>query len=492
MNQKAKKYLSLLLVMLCMFSFWGFKYFPILDDNNQYGVYNLRNDDTWTNVITHYKNYTVRPLALFTDSYVLSYLWHNMYLAVVLMVILHWITTCFLKEIFEKININVSWIWFALFGFAPFLTEAIYWVSASSRIVVSMFFCVLSNLVLIRVLTDEKNKYKKVFFLIVAILLNIIANGYYEQTIVFNFALTLFVLIKLKKYKHIYIPLVSLFTIGAYYAYFMITGNSATRAVVAENSILDRISECFNQIFVLFFYEQGSLILNGIKAGMHYLLERWWISVAIFASIFFFLFLSLKEKYEDKKIKENLVEFVLGVVIFIIPFAPFFIIQNPLIATRNFYIPYIGVAMICDALISSLITLIRNDKIKKYVSTLLCTLIITFSVVATISEINNYRVVYEFDTKVINNLMKTLSENNLSYNENMYITFDEELLNSYITTSNHYGNMLEIGYSWAVKGKLQVAKNSVGVGNISLTVPPAEPYVHIYIDKNFNCSILEK
>lgn len=492
MSQKAKKYLSLLLVMLCTFSFWGFNYFPILDDNNQYGVYNLRSDDTWTNVIMHYKNYTVRPLALFTDSYVLSYLWDNMYLAVILMVLLHWMTACFLKEIFEKINVNVSWIWFVLFGFAPFLTESIYWISASSRIVVSMFLCVLSNLVLIRVLTDEKNKYKKVFFLVVAILLNIISNGYYEQTIVFNFALTLFVLIRLKKYKYIYIPFCSLFAIGAYYAYFMITGNSATRAVVAGNSLIDRISECFNQIFALFFTEQGELISNGLKTGMRYLLERWWFSVSIIASICLFFFLSSKEEYVDKNIKENLVEFVLGVIIFIIPFAPFFIIQNPLIAVRNFYIPYIGVAMICDAIISSLITLITNDKIKKYVNTLICTLIIAVSVVITISEINNYKVVYEFDTKITNNLMEFLIENNISYDENMYITFDEKILNSYTTTSNHYCNMLEIGYSWAVKGKLQVAKNNIGVGNISLTVPPAEPYVHIYIDKNFNCSILEK
>ena len=261
MNQKAKKYLSLLLVMLCTFSFWGFKYFPILDDNNQYGVYNLRNDDTWTNVITHYKNYTVRPLALFTDSYVLSYLWHNMYLAVVLMVVLHWMTTCFLKEIFEKININVSWIWFALFGFAPFLTEAIYWVSASSRIVVSMFFCVLSNLVLIRVLTDEKNKHKKVFFLIVAILLNIIANGYYEQTIVFNFALTLFVLIRLKKYKHIYIPFVSLFTGKSDYS---ILAGALTMTIVLLPVVIKTTSEAL--ISIPSHYMSSSLALGATKS----------------------------------------------------------------------------------------------------------------------------------------------------------------------------------------------------------------------------------
>ena len=71
-------YSLLLICMLFRFYSYGFQYFSNMDDNNQYGIYNLRNENIRENVIEHYKLHGVRPLAFYTDAYVFSWLWNRM------------------------------------------------------------------------------------------------------------------------------------------------------------------------------------------------------------------------------------------------------------------------------------------------------------------------------------------------------------------------------------------------------------------------------
>ena len=64
---KLKKGFFILLgaIIIFQFSFLGLKYFEVVDDNNQLGVFNILNDNIYENVINHYKSYSVRPLAFF-------------------------------------------------------------------------------------------------------------------------------------------------------------------------------------------------------------------------------------------------------------------------------------------------------------------------------------------------------------------------------------------------------------------------------------------
>ncbi len=174
----------------------------------KYGVYHLRNDDIKNDVILKYKAYNVRPLAFIFDAYLFSWFWDNMYALLVTIIILHTLNLYLTYKICEIIGINLSGFCLCIFALCPILVQAIYWISASTRIVFSLFLC-LSSIYLLLKSFDEENNSKKLGFFFSAILLNLICVGFYEQVIALNLFLFAFVMICLKKYKYIWIPIIS-------------------------------------------------------------------------------------------------------------------------------------------------------------------------------------------------------------------------------------------------------------------------------------------
>ena len=198
---KLKKGFFILLgaIIIFQFSFLGLKYFEVVDDNNQLGVFNILNDNIYENVINHYKSYSVRPLAFFSDAYIFQWFWDNMYALLAIILILHTYNLYLIDRICEKIGIKLNAFCLILFALCPVLIEGLYWISASTRIVFSMFLMLASIHLLLKSF-DEERKKQKIFYLISSIILNLLCVGYYEQTVALNLFLFGFVLICLKKY----------------------------------------------------------------------------------------------------------------------------------------------------------------------------------------------------------------------------------------------------------------------------------------------------
>ena len=108
------------------------------------GIYHLRNDDIQGDVISRYRSYNVRPLAFIFDAYVFSWFWDNMYALLVTIIILHVLNLYLIYKICEKMGIYLSAFCLCIFALCPILVESIYWISASTRIVFSLFLCLSS------------------------------------------------------------------------------------------------------------------------------------------------------------------------------------------------------------------------------------------------------------------------------------------------------------------------------------------------------------
>ena len=117
-----------LLSMLLKYLYYGFRYFPVVDDNNMYGIYSLM---TPLNVLRRYKMYTARPFAALLDTYVISRLWDNPAIILVLMIILHFASAFLLYKVFEKNGMKVGLLLVLFFVLNPFGTDAAYWIAAS-------------------------------------------------------------------------------------------------------------------------------------------------------------------------------------------------------------------------------------------------------------------------------------------------------------------------------------------------------------------------
>ena len=123
--------------------FWqGLAYYPQMDDYIQYHNYSV----FYGSVAAAVENLgplRARPLAGIMDIAVWSKLWGNMHIAVIIITLMYVISGLFFKKVFEK-YFRMSNMFLVIYLLSPFFFEAVYWVSASSRIVVGLFFASLA------------------------------------------------------------------------------------------------------------------------------------------------------------------------------------------------------------------------------------------------------------------------------------------------------------------------------------------------------------
>ena len=158
-----------------------FGYFPILDDHIQYSAYSLYTQKyILFTVGTIYK----RPGAAVFDLFV----WQNfkMPVSVIIITVMLVFSLFMLKEVFKTVNINIGIFSGAFMLFCPLNLEAVYWLSASSRIVTGLFFCVLS----LYIITFAKRKIGIFAFWF----FNLLSYLFYEQALIFSCVTTVFFL----------------------------------------------------------------------------------------------------------------------------------------------------------------------------------------------------------------------------------------------------------------------------------------------------------
>lgn len=491
MSVDKKVWILILLFMLLRFSFSGFQYYPNLDDNNQYGIYHLRSDDTYHKVIQHYQLYNVRPLAFFVDAYIISSFWNNMYIILVAMIVLHFLTAFLLKKILAEVKIELGPLAIILFTMAPFLSESTYWISASSRIVVSVFFCVLSNYLFLRSFKKDVSKTKGIVLKILFVVFNLLSVCYYEQTVVFNFIFSIWLLWKVKRYRYWTVPILSTALIGSYYLYFSMHGGIQERGQITKVSFFDNVITCLQKIGEKFFYEQGIMLQNGFQRGME-IIQTNWLSILFLVCLvifFFFLFrMQYHNKTKEKSWKQVLEKILIALVCIMAPFIPFFILEDPVIANRNFYISYIGIAILVETLVSLLLGLIQKKHIQTLLETVLVSGLVAFSVIVNTAEVDNYKKVYEFDTKAGKAILSVLGEDVFEEKKTVYVKYEEELiLKNKNTTSNHYRSMIE--NDWGIMGKLQVLRGKIGIGEFTPYGEPEGEYITVLLDSNMNAKL---
>ena len=509
-----------------------------------YGVFHLKSDNIYEDVIQHYKTYNVRPLALFSDAYVFSRFWDNLYILLLVILIMHVCNLFFIYKIAEKINIKLNGYCLTLFALAPILAEGLYWHSASNRIVVSLFFCLASIYFLLlyfekremKVETEEfkkeekklemeddfriqekknykeektkKSTFKEVIekikaerlrelikkikrqtnkipakaYLIFAIILNLLCVGYYEQTIALNLFLFVFVLICLKKYKYISIPIVSTTWIGAWYIYFMMNGEMQARGALSLSGILTNTADTLSEVManlknmrLRFEYslQQGKLLLTDS-----------WVSILLLIVIGALVFLHYKNNWGKDENKSIIKKILLGLIMFISPILPFFVLETSFVAVRNMYLPIFGLMIIVELIIDLILKIVRNDFVKNLIKSSLTGIAIVLFVISNINELNDYKKVHELDNKVVEQVLKEVGEDTIENKKSISVNFDQEALVKYKELTNYIYSVIEA--DWALAGKIQVTRQDEDFGPIYINEKQDEADYVLYFDEEMN------
>jgi len=472
---------ALIFVRYCC---WGFEYYYQLDDYIQYHNYTSGGDSPF-GVIMNLGMLAARPLAGCTDVLVWANFFSCMLLAVAVISAMYAASACIFKNIWER-HFGTGYTFLAVYALLPLGLEGVYWVSASSRIVVGLFFAALS-LKCFDEWCDNGAKLK----LLLYIILQLISYGFYEQILAFSCAATVLVALlnRSEVRRRAIWCLFSLVNAGIYFGFVSMFPDSAlysekTAYILPFSSYYwqQYFPYVFEQIKTAFVDAGFYVIAKGFKRGVLLLLqERNFIYTAAIA-VLLYLFFRLARK-DDGKSTRKPAAIIVGVLLALAPLAPFFVVENSWFSLRGTVASYCGLALAADAVISFLVS---GTKKPGLMTAWFVTAVSFVFCVASVSEIYDYKETTRNDTEFTELLHTQLSnDKNISSEQNIAILNVEP---SYLDNQNYYWHEHIHGVTesaWALTGALEC---HAGMKMPDVTPMPAHP---MYRPWNYDVMQLE-
>jgi len=370
-----KRYVLYAVLFALKFGFYGFTYYPVLDDYIQYHVFSLY-DNPWQDVIVRLGSFRVRPLAALADVYVWTHLWNCTWVALLTITLFHFLFVLLSERLLHRLGIPVGSVFWLILGCYPLLTEATYWLSASSRIVVASLLSVIAAWLLLLFL--DKGKWYKLALCIPLLLASLC---FYEQVAAMSLALTGIVLWKRRAAPILWaLPLGCLTAIGIYYLAFSTGNGRGTLALTLwgnAREIAYQVGLCMGKF-------NWYLLRNGLFRGIALLWERpWYLAAVIIASACLFFVRSAKNPSPRAAILP-------AILLVVAPFAPFLILRQVHISFRNLFPSFLGIAILADLAL-------HRIRLQSLIAPIAAALFLTVN----ISELHDYRAVYQSDNQIV-------------------------------------------------------------------------------------------
>lgn len=384
------------------FLYYGWNYFYQLDDYIQYHnyteYYHLRVSDLWNYVADYLGLFTARPFAAFGDIYIISRFFSSLIVVVLVLSVMYAASAVILRRIFNKL-FGTGHFFTVVFCLFPLAFEGLYWVSASSRIVPSLFFAALAAQFMLKI--TETGKIGYMFLFAVS---QIISFGYYEQITVLSIALSLMIVI-IKRNKYSVASLLIVANVLLYVLYSEVAqmlwggGIYASRSEIALPFITkDYFTTVFPSATGQIIQASGGFApmanLRALYRGFKLIVQdrAFVYLLGLIVLTVLTAFLLWRRGNEEKTEKKKVIAAVLwGLFLTVAPLAPFYILKSSWIGIRAIVPSLCGAALILDTLFR-LVT-----RSKKAVTVPIIAFAIFISCIASVSELHDYRVTSEFD-----------------------------------------------------------------------------------------------
>lgn len=385
------------LLFLLKAGYHHFTYWPLLDDFIQYRVYSFY-ENPIKDVIVRIGLLSSRPFAGIFDVFLWAKFWDSLGGALFILTAMYGATCYLFYRILNK-YVHCGFLFAVVLGLAPFLAEGTYWISASSRIVVSLFFGAISLYLLQKYIKKKRPGRLLGFFLF-----NLLSYGFYEQTAALCFVLILFILWKNRaKIRGIvfYIPFINGFIIAFFYLFVRTgAGLGAGRISVVKSNFLDHYAGVARQIWDVFVVVNGQITRYGIEEGLSLMWSqgRVFYLIAILAAGFFTFFIG-RASFFKKPVGMQL---LLGGILFLAALSPFFLLKGAVITLRCGVAPWLGLALMVDAVARGLFL-----KTPKYYG-VLCAVVAVLFIWGSIAETDLYVKTGAEDQRQVGLLAQTL------------------------------------------------------------------------------------
>ncbi len=393
--------------LILRISYFGFKYYPQLDDYIQY--FNFPTSENYIQLILQEGLFASRPLAALCDLYI----WAQMplYISVAILSAMYALSGVLFLKVFKK-YFSSGFFFLVFYTLLPLGYEGTYWISASARVIPGLFFTALTLYFFEKMLSRRKK-----IFLLPFMLSALLSFGFYEQLLVLSLALVLMtVLVNLIKKN--YFSLWGLTVFVPLCAYFIFTGifSADTSFVAGRMEIILPTSKYYFDTFLpdlvrqigASFIKGGTLTLfKGLWRGIQLIFTEGVISAVLIVPVCAAVFFAAKKDGKEQKNKDNVLCALYGVLAALAPVTPFFIIANPWFSLRNTVASFVGAAIVADLVLR----LIFKNK-----TALLCAVFSALCLISSVSELYDYKKTTENDLFAINAILQADKEYDLTGN----------------------------------------------------------------------------
>ncbi|WCN37536.1 hypothetical protein [Aneurinibacillus uraniidurans] len=432
--------------MLLKYGYTGWNYYPTIDDWIQYGLYRMY-DDKYHEIFLHL-TYHTRPLASLADLYVWGTFWPNLAFPLFVMTAMHTASCYLLYRIFRKVGLPFGILSAVLFGLLPVGSEATYWLSASTRLVVGMFLMLISLVFLIEAL--EKNR--KAGYLIGFFLFQLLSFGMYEQIIALGAASSCLILLWKKRWMWLLLPISNVCIIAGYYVICKAGGNVEERGqTVAADRLLNHVGGVFHQFYTIMIDVHGEFYSRGFVNSLHVLREHhsyFYILAILFVSVGIgWLAYRLLWDTEPSG-RRRAMQAGLGIILTVIPLAPFFILNDTGLALRNVFPSFIGIVLLLEMAFRLLLR-------KRAVYGAVTGLLVFVFLVIHVGEVTDYQKVSEADRHMVQQIVAAAEPTGeFRYGSSVYLFgAKEQLVPVSVSFLNHVRS--STAYDWSLYGAIR-------------------------------------
>lgn len=469
------KFLIYFFVYLSIIYYFDLKYYPQLDDYIQH--YNYMQFRTFEeNIKVLGLLSTFRPIAHLLDLTLWTFLFGSCF-SIFLIAFLNVVNAFLLKNIFKK-YFELSDLFLIIYLFIPIGIEGNYWISASSRIVVGVFFGVLSIYYYQKKLILNINKKNFLFDLFIFCILQFVGICFYEQVLIFNILLFIFInfleIFLTKNIKLIFFNIIPIINFLLLFLFKKINSvnsvySSRIEFILPSNSLeyLQKKEYLLKNLNTLFFDANYNLLKNGFFNGINIILQNINFISLFFLILFFLVLFKLKENYQNYSNFKNLfkiLSILFSLIIIFMPISIFFVIKSNYISFRNINTSIFGISLLLDIIFNFIFN--NNIKVLKFLNKTICYIVFVLFFIVNISEVYNYKLNNYYDNKISKLIINEIED--LGSDDNVLIF---NLKDFYINNQNFYYNEHIIGTTssnWALKGNIMYNKNSKNIPNFYL------------------------
>lgn len=394
------EYLLLFAAASLRFLYYGFTYFPQLDDYIQF--YKYTQIGSTAEMIEKLGLLAARPLSGIADLLLWSKFWTLPWLMLLILAAI-WAGSAFLfRRVFDRC-FGCGILFSAIYLLLPLGFEGTYWFSAATRIVCGMFWSALTMYFFGNWIEGGKR-----YWLPLWIFCQLLAFGCYEPTLALSGAGILLLMLR-GLYRDNRRAWWGMLTFSNLLLYFLFTGLHATGALSSRVvTVFPWEAGYFTYFLPDLLRQMGAALLKGgfltlfrgcLRGAQIILADGGWWYLLLFAVIalgFAFFCLPPARKTQRRSPRGSRWEaYLFALLLAIAPLTPYLIVANPWFSLRGTVPAFAGLALIAALLIDDL------WRSRQLVTAILTACFVMVCGIASVSELHDYRRTYHNDTAVL-------------------------------------------------------------------------------------------